>query len=219
MTLAFLVLSFVALLISLSTHEYSHALAAFLLGDGTAQRAGRLTLNPAAHVDPVGTIIIPLVQLVGAMAGTPIPIFGWAKPVPFNPYNLKYGKWGAVIVALAGPVSNFLLAFVYLLMMRVAIFGLHLPAGNMLIIFLTVLVMINVVLGVFNFIPVPPLDGSKLLHALWDAPQHRSKLVWLETRGPILLMGIILIDFMLPVSILGSVFSTAIGTVFALGGL
>ncbi|MFC1639005.1 site-2 protease family protein [Patescibacteria group bacterium] len=219
MTLALLVISFVALIISLSTHEYSHALAAFLLGDKTAQRAGRLTLNPAAHVDPVGTIIIPLVQLVGALAGTPVPIFGWAKPVPFNPYNLKHGKWGAVIVALAGPVSNFAMAFVYLMLLRlVLLYGGFAPT-NMLVLFLTVLVMINVVLGVFNFIPVPPLDGSKLLHAVWDKPQHRERLIWLETRGPMLLMGIILIDFILPVSILGAIFSTAIGAVFAVGGL
>lgn len=210
----FVLVALAALLISLSTHEYCHALVGYLLGDRTAQRAGRLTLNPIAHIDPVGTVLIPL---IGAMSG--FPVIGWAKPVPFNPYNLKYGKWGPVMVALAGPVSNFLMAGVYLLLLRLVITVLSFSPNNLLVLFLTLLVMVNVVLGIFNFIPVPPLDGSKLLHALMTAPKYRNTLLWLETRGPLVLLLIIFSDYFLNLNILSRFFNAAINTVFALGGL
>jgi Zn-dependent protease len=203
-----------ALLVSLSTHEYCHALVGYLLGDHTAKRAGRLTLNPAAHIDPVGTILVPL---VGALSG--FPVIGWAKPVPFNPYNLKHGKWGPVMVALAGPISNFLMAGIYLVLLRLAIFTFDFSQTNLLVLFLTLLVMVNVVLGIFNFIPVPPLDGSKLLHAFLSAPKYRNKLIWLETRGPLVLLLIIFGDYLLGLHILSRIFTTAVNTVFALGGL
>ncbi len=212
--LTFIIVALAALLVSLTTHEYCHALVGYLLGDQTAQRSGRLTLNPAAHIDPVGTILVPL---IGAMSG--FPVIGWAKPVPFNPYNLKYGKWGPVMVALAGPVSNFLMAGIFLVLLRVVITFLTLSPNNLLVLFLTLLVMVNVVLGVFNFIPVPPLDGSKLLHALMSHPRHRNTLIWLETRGPMLLLLIIFADYFLNLHILSRLLNSAINTVFRLGGL
>lgn len=214
MNIVFVLVALAALLISLSTHEYCHALVGYLLGDRTAQRAGRLTLNPVAHIDPVGTLLIPL---IGAMSG--FPVIGWAKPVPFNPYNLKYGKWGPVLVALAGPVSNFLMAGIYLLLLRLVIISLALSPSNLLVLFLTLLVMVNVVLGIFNFLPIPPLDGSKLLHALLTAPKYRDTLIWLETKGPLMLMLLIFGDYFLRLHILSGFFNAAINTVFRLGGL
>ncbi|OIO51957.1 hypothetical protein COY93_03300 [Candidatus Uhrbacteria bacterium CG_4_10_14_0_8_um_filter_58_22] len=214
MNFTFILIALLALYVSLTVHEFSHALSAYLQGDRTAQRSGRLTLNPLAHIDPVGTVLVPL---LGALSG--FPLIGWAKPVPFNPHNLRNSRWGSVAVALAGPISNFVMAFVFLGLLRLAVINFALPQSNLLVVFLFLLVTVNVVLGIFNFIPVPPLDGSKLLHALLDAPQYRSLLITLETRGPLILMGLILIDFILPVSILGRIFNTAVSAVFRLGGL
>lgn len=213
-SLLFSVIAILALLVSLSTHEYSHALVAYLLGDETAKRLGRLTLNPMAHIDPIGTILVPL---MGALSG--FPLIGWAKPVPFNPYNLRYRKWGPTMVALAGPISNIVMAFVYLFMLKGALVLLHLPFENLLVMFLFVLVLVNVVLAIFNFLPVPPLDGSKLLAALLDKPQHRHILVFMEKRGPMILLILIMLDFMSPGSVLGSIFSAALSTVFSIAGM
>ncbi|MBI4457665.1 site-2 protease family protein [Candidatus Uhrbacteria bacterium] len=208
------IVGFLAMIIALSTHEFSHALAAYLLGDETAKRMGRLTLNPLAHADPIGTLLIPL---LGAMSG--LPLIGWAKPVPFNAYNLKYPKWGSTIVALAGPGSNFVFAFIYLALLRLCLEFWHLPFTNLLVLFLLTLVMINVALGIFNFIPVPPLDGSKLLEALLTHPKHRQILYTLETKGPMFLLLFIVIDSFSPRPILGSLIRAAINAVFSLAGL
>ena len=202
------------ILVAITFHEASHGFIANRLGDPTAKFVGRLTLNPIKHIDPVGTVLVPL---LGALSG--FPLIGWAKPVPFNPHNLKNSRWGSVAVALAGPISNFVMAFVFLGLLRLAVINFALPQSNLLVVFLFLLVTVNVVLGIFNFIPVPPLDGSKLLHALLDAPQYRNLLITLETRGPLILMGLVLVDFILPVSILGRIFNTAVNTVFRLGGL
>jgi Zn-dependent protease len=218
--IAVVIVMALAFLISLSVHEFSHAFVGHLLGDDTARRMGRLTLNPKAHIDPIGTVIVPLIGLLPiALGGPPLPIIGWAKPVPFNPYNLKYRKWGPTMVALAGPVSNFLQAtlFVFLLKLVLEVFGL--PMSNLLVVFLLMGVMINVLLGVFNFIPIPPLDGSKLLHAVLDKPKYNHLRFFLETRGPFLLLIIILLDFSSPVSVIGSVFGLVLKGIFSLAGL
>ncbi len=205
---------YVALIISLVVHEYMHALVGYLLGDETAKRMGRLTLNPFAHADLVGTFLLPLVAIMSHF-----PVIGWAKPVPFNPYNLRDQKWGPTLVALAGPFSNFAMAAIFLGALKVLLDVVHLPVYNLLVIFLGYLVLINVVLGLFNFLPVPPLDGSKLLNALLDAPKYRRFLFTLETRGPMILLIIITIDLLSPISILGSIFGGAINLAFSLAGL
>ena len=137
-------------------HEYAHGWMANQLGDPTAKYAGRLTLNPAKHIDPIGSILLPLLLIPTGF------LFAYAKPVPYNPYNLRDGKWGPVKVALAGPVSNFALALVFGITLQL------MPVGPMTE-FLYIIVYANVLLAVFNLVPIPPLDGSKLLFALLPA--------------------------------------------------
>lgn len=204
---------FLALVLALVGHEYIHALVGYLMGDETAKRMGRLTLNPLAHADPVGTLLLPLVCIISH-----VPVIGWAKPVPFNPYNLKNQRWGPTIVALSGPLSNFAMAAVFVLGLKLAL-GAGLSPYNLLAIFLGYLVVINVVLGVFNFIPVPPLDGSKILTAVLDHPKYRRFLFLMETRGPMILMVIIILDLFSPVPILGTVFGGAVNFAFSVAGL
>jgi Zn-dependent protease len=158
-------------------HEYMHGWVANQLGDPTARYAGRLTLNPKAHVDPWGTFLLPLFLFI-VTAGKFL--FAYAKPVPYNPYNLKNQKWGPVAVALAGPGSNFFLA---------AVFGLlfQLMATSAVAPFLFMVVYANVLLALFNLVPIPPLDGSKLLFAIIpDSMAHVR--VTLERYGIFLLL-------------------------------
>lgn len=208
------VLGFVAFIVVLTVHEYSHALVGYLEGDETARRYGRLSLNPLVHIDPVGTIVIPL---LGSLGG--IPLIGWAKPVPFNPYNLKHGKWGAVAVALAGPGSNIVLAAVALGGFFLVMGPLGLPAENLLVVFLSRIVMISLALAVFNLLPVPPLDGSRLVTTLLDKPQHQKLRLAIETRGPIALLLIVFADFALGGRILGPVFSAFFNAFFWMFGM
>lgn len=165
-----------AIFISLTVHEFSHALMGKLRGDSTAEREGRLTLNPLAHIDPVG--LIPLL-LFG---------FGWAKPVPFNPYNLKHPKWDSVAVALAGPGSNLLIALFSAMGLRFVMSVTELGGLNLLAVFLFLLILLNLFLLFFNIIPIHPLDGSKLFFALFDHPKYESLRNFVAFRGPQILM-------------------------------
>lgn len=154
-----IVIVLVSVLISMTVHEAMHAFAGYALGDNTAKEEGRLTLNPIAHIDPIGTIAVPLfLAAIGA------PIFGAAKPVPFNPENLKWGDFGAAIVALAGPFTN--LALAVLGSVGLAFFGTDGTAGTILLYF----ILVNVGFFVFNMIPFPPLDGSRFLYAVAPEP-------------------------------------------------
>ncbi len=207
------IVSFISFIIALSVHEYCHALVAYFQGDETAARAGRMTLNPLAHLDPVGTVLIPLIGMISGL-----PVFGWAKPVPFNPYNVRRGKWGAVFIALAGPGSNFLSAIVFLIVLRILL-AVGLPANNLLALFLVSLAMVNTFLGIFNFIPLPPLDGSKLINAIFDAPKYRNFRMFLETRGPLILILLLILDYMSPYAPLSRAFFGILNGIFALVGL
>src|SRR3990167_11337893 len=151
------ILSVAVLIISASLHEAAHGYAALWLGDPTAKLAGRLTMNPLRHLDPLGSVLVPAIL---AMLGSPI-LFGWAKPVPYNPYNLTNRRWGEALVAVAGPLSNILLAGVFAIAFRIGAMSLS-PA---LATFFGVVVLVNLALAAFNLMPLPPPDGSKILAA------------------------------------------------------
>ena len=174
----------VALVLALTLHEFAHALMGHYLGDPTAKDQGRLTLNPLAHIDPFTTLALPLLLI---LAHSPV-LFGAAKPVPFNPWVVRWGKWGAALVALAGPFTNLLLAIFFGLYLR---FGpVSLATGQ----FLLTLMMVNLGFFVFNMIPFPPLDGSRLLYAM--APQPlRNVMDTIERSGMMLLFLIMLIGY------------------------
>jgi len=172
-----------AILFSLTIHEFSHALVSGWRGDRTAEREGRLTLNPLAHLDITGFIPILLLG------------FGWAKPVPYNPYNLKNPKWDSVLIALAGPVSNFLLAALSALAIRFLVGSQIVTSLNLLIVFLFLLIILNLFLMFFNVVPIHPLDGSKLFFALFDAPRYARLREFVAVRGPQVLLLLVILSF------------------------
>jgi len=154
------IFSLAVLVVSIVIHEVSHGYMAYFLGDSTAKYAGRLTLNPIKHIDLFGSIIVPF--LTSLFPGGII--FGWAKPVPFNPYNLRSKKWGEALVAIAGPASNIFLALIFGLVIRyLSAVGSISPATLEI---LVVIVLVNITLAIFNLVPVPPLDGSKIFYSL-----------------------------------------------------
>lgn len=146
------------ILFSMVLHELAHGLVAYWLGDETAKDDGRLTLNPVKHIDPMMSILVPVLLY---MAGGPI--FGGAKPVPVNTRNLKFGAWGMALVAVAGPLTNFLIALVSFL---VGYWTGWLNMGGIVGTIFTELVLVNLGFGIFNLIPIPPLDGSRVVYAL-----------------------------------------------------
>lgn len=200
------VIGIIILIFSAAVHEFSHGLAAWRLGDPTAKDAGRLTLNPIAHIDPIGSILMPV---IGMFSGF---MFAWAKPVPYNPYNLRDQKFGDLKVALAGPFSNLVIAIGAALLSRAIplsnelkqalIFSdkaqvLNLTHGSFLAaayLMLSLVIFYNLILFVFNLIPIPPLDGSKIIYTLLP---YRLKYKWaaFEDKFIIVLFVLILLGF------------------------
>jgi len=181
------IFTIVILIFSIILHEVAHGYAAQSLGDPTAKLAGRLTLNPLPHIDPIGSILIPA-MLVFTQAGV---LFGWAKPVPYNPYNLKNQRWGEAIVGVAGVATNLAIAVLFAIIARVAVAqGLTEFAS-----FASLVVLVNLSLGLFNLIPIPPIDGFTVLRSA--LPYKASMvLVRLEERmraGGIFTLIIVLI--------------------------
>jgi Zn-dependent protease len=174
-------------MLAVIVHEVSHGWLALRLGDPTALEAGRLTLNPFKHIDPVGTVLLPMVMLV---MRAPF-VFGWAKPVPINAMNLRHPKRDMLWVGAAGPAANFLLAFSVALCLKVA-GGWIPPIGISLA---KTLILINLVLGTFNLLPIPPLDGSRILVGILPVPWARI-LLNLESWGIVLVFGLLYLGFM-----------------------
>jgi Zn-dependent protease len=182
------------ILLALTFHEYAHAYAAYRYGDDTAKQNGRLTLNPLRHLDPLGTIMIFIVH------------FGWAKPVPVNPYRLRNPKKDMLWISAAGPLANMVLALASGLLIRVLLNRGVIPGGHTaagLLFFMVVMsLQINLALAIFNILPIAPLDGSKILAGL--LPARYEKLIhYLQRYGPFILIGLILIGQVTGVSVLG----------------
>jgi Zn-dependent protease len=157
--------TYVVLLFSLSVHESAHGWMAWRMGDDTAIRQGRVSLNPLVHIDPVGTVLIPLIQIFGPMG---IPLMGWAKPTPVGAHNFRRLARGHILVAAAGPVSNMILAVIFTIALFVA-FRLGVETNDPAGILIVTGVIMNVSLAVFNLVPLPPLDGSWI--ASWGLPR------------------------------------------------
>ncbi len=172
----------IVIIFSVIIHELAHGYVAYSLGDPTAKYAGRLTLNPLKHIDLFGSIILPILMalLPGGL------IFGWAKPVPINPYNFKDQKWGSLKVAISGPASNFLIAIIFGLIIRI----LNLPQEVPFIQLLTMVVFYNLLLAIFNLLPIPPLDGSWILFDLLPRGFERVKF-FLQQYGIFILLFLI----------------------------
>ncbi len=204
------IFSLVILLFSVIMHELAHGYVAFSLGDPTAKYAGRLTLNPIKHLDLFGSIILPLLLF---LAGSPF-LFGWAKPVPVNPYNFSDKKYGDIKVSLAGPASNFLLAIIFGLILRFIPSEIIL-ANQGIGIALVYIVAINIWLAVFNLIPVPPLDGSWILFSLLSNKFLRLRF-FLKQYGIVILVLLILFGGSLWFKITGFIFQLITGHALSL---
>jgi len=149
------IFTLIVLLFSIVIHEVAHGSVALHLGDPTAKYAGRLTLNPLKHLDPIGSVLLPLALLL--MTAGHGPIFGWAKPVPINPFNFKDKKWGSLKVAISGPLVNFVLAVIFGLIIR------FVSLSDTLLVLFSIISIYNFLWGIFNLVPIPPLDGSHIL--------------------------------------------------------
>jgi len=161
------IFTLIVLLFSIIIHEIAHGSIAYYLGDPTAKNSGRLTLNPLKHLDPFGSVILPLfLFLISAGQG---PIFGWTRPVPINPYNFRDQKWGILKVSIAGPLSNFLIAIIFSLAIR------FLPLTVPLIALFSIIAFYNFAWGIFNLVPIPPLDGYHILFTLLPERFSRFK--------------------------------------------
>lgn len=178
----------VVVILSIIFHEVAHGYVANWLGDPTARLSGRLTLNPIPHIDPVGSVLVPGIL---ALSGTPF-LIGWAKPVPYNPYNLRHGKWGEALVAFAGPGTNIAIALIFALLLR---FGL-LPVSDASLELVALVIFANLGLAIINLIPIPPLDGSKILRALlpYQAALSYARLEQMTyALGPVGLLGVLML--------------------------
>jgi Zn-dependent protease len=186
------------LLISLTIHEFSHGYAAYKLGDDTAKRAGRLTLNPISHIDPLGLIMLFIARI------------GWAKPVPINPYNFQNYKRDTAITAAAGPAANFslaiILALVFNFIKKVNPDIMYNASGfsQIMLSMLLYAVLINLALGLFNLIPVPPMDGSKILGGFLSDDAY-AKFTAQEKKGAQILMIVLVSSYIFKLNIIGAI--------------
>ncbi|MDP3999331.1 MAG: site-2 protease family protein [bacterium] len=204
-----LIFQLIVLLFSVMVHEVTHGVVAHALGDNTAKDAGRLNLNPLKHLDPFGSVILPLLLALPALFGQPTFIFGWAKPVPYDPSHLKNPRIGAALIGIAGPLSNFALAIIFAVLIRLLASLVGLSAAPMLLL-LNIIVFINVLLGIFNLVPIPPLDGSKVLFAL-ISDRYLGLKIFLERNGLLLVLMFIFFGFGLLIPIVRFIYSLLVG--------
>ncbi len=200
-----IIFQIIVLIFSVIIHEYMHGWMANYLGDPTAKDAGRLTINPIPHIDIWGSIILPFMLVITKMPF----LFGYAKPVPFNPYNLRDQKYGSAKVALAGPLSNFAIALFFGLLLR--FFSGYLISFNLVLIGLfQIIVYLNIFLMVLNLLPIPPLDGSKVLMPFlpYDWQMNFLKL---EQFGFALVLLFILFGFSLIIPVINFLFKLIVG--------
>lgn len=203
----FEIITLLILILSIVIHEVSHGYAANWLGDPTARLAGRLSPNPFLHIDPIGSVLVPAVLFI---SHAPF-LFGWAKPVPYNPYNLRNQKWGEAIVAGAGPLSNLLIAIIFAVFIRLSS---TIELSSAVVDMFGYVVLINVLLALFNAIPIPPLDGSKIIVPFLPfglAQKYRTLTNYVENLGFIALL-LCLFIFM---QILWEPFSKVVGLVYS----
>lgn len=198
------IFSVLVIILSVVIHEYMHGWAAERQGDDTARLAGRLTLNPIPHIDPMGTIFVPLMLLLLQVNF----LIGWAKPVPYNPFNLRNRRWGPALVAAAGPAVNLFIAIIFGLIIR------SIPV-SIYTVFLSRIVEINILLAVFNLVPIPPLDGSKILFSLLPD----NKFWWqfkinIERYGMILVLVFIFFFWNLIAPIIQGLYQILVGSGF-----
>lgn len=188
MNFTVVIITLLVILVSMTIHEAMHAFMGYFLGDQTAKAEGRLSLNPIRHIDPFLTILLPLTLLVlGA------PVFGGVKPVPFNPHKVRFGEWGVALVAIVGPLTNLVLAFTF--------FGIGVSLGfvdkfgfspSLIGVTLQAFVFVNLGFFAFNMIPIPPLDGSRVLYAL--APDFvRNFMRQVEQYGLVIIMALVMV--------------------------
>ncbi|MBI4836080.1 MAG: site-2 protease family protein [Candidatus Abawacabacteria bacterium] len=193
-----LIAAIIAFLVAITIHECAHAIVANWLGDPTAKFEGRISLNPLRHLDPMGTILLFLVR------------FGWGKPVPVNPQNLRSPLRDQALISLAGPVSNLLLAMLLVMLIK---YGL-VPTGGILSTIFFFTISLNIALMVFNLLPIPPLDGSKVLF-LFLGQKYAYISDWLEDNGPLVLFGLIIVSNFFGLPILQTFITRAVDFVLA----
>lgn len=201
MSAQIIIFQIIVLVFSAIIHEYMHGWMADRLGDPTAKNAGRLTLNPIPHIDLFGSILLPVI-LIATGAGF---VLGWAKPVPFNPYNLKDQKYGVAKVAVAGPLGNLITALFFGMILR--FFPIVSPQ---LILLLQIVVFINLLLMIFNLVPIPPLDGSKVIMPFLPH-EWQMRYASIERYGMFLVVLFIIFGFSLIIPVLNVLFRLIVG--------
>ena len=206
MDILIVIFSLIVLLFSVIIHELAHGYVAESLGDPTAKYAGRLTLNPIKHLDPFGSIILPLLLFISTGGAF---VIGWAKPVPINPYNFTDQKWGTLKVSAAGPATNLSLALFFGLLMRFVPMSIFNLAPGILELF-SIIVSINILLAIFNLVPIPPLDGHWILFKFIPS-QYDNVKTFLQRYGIFILLLFILIGGSWLSSITGYIFHIITG--------
>jgi Zn-dependent protease len=211
MDIAISIFEFLVLIFSAVLHEVAHGYEAERLGDDTARRAGRLTLNPLVHLDPFGSILMPI--LLFAASGGRF-FFAAARPVPYDPSHLKNPRTGAARIAVAGPATNFILAAVFGVAVRIFY---YFPVPDLFLTLLAIICYLNVLLGVFNLVPIPPLDGSRILFALLPQNATTARIMYtMERWGFFLVLIFVFFGFQLIIPLVNGLFFLFSGQSFGM---